>query len=169
MNAARRTGRPPLHGHSAGGRRSHEYMSWQAMIARCYHTGTNGYALYGGRGITVCDLWRESFQEFLYDVGPAPSRSHSLDRIDNARGYEPGNVRWATVREQGRNRRTNLLLTIGGVTKTLVEWCEHYGVPMSRVRNRLRRGWPVEQAFAEAPRVVWPETHAKPGPKGERS
>lgn len=85
-----------------------EYSAWRNMVGRCT-PGSRRYEVhreyYGDRGITVCDQWRASFVNFLADVGPRPSDQHSLDRIDNDKGYEPGNVRWATASEQAQNRR----------------------------------------------------------------
>lgn len=93
------------HGHTRGHRRTREYEAWIAMLRRCYDTQTQNYPRYGGRGITVCQAWRESFTAFLDDVGLKPDPKMSLDRIDNDGPYEPGNVRWATVSEQNRNQR----------------------------------------------------------------
>ena len=76
------------------------------MKVRCDNPNATGYANYGGRGIKVCDRWRTSFAAFLADMGPKPSPKHSIDRIDNDRGYERGNCRWATPKEQRRNSRT---------------------------------------------------------------
>ena len=93
-------GQKPTHGMS----QSLEYSSWTAMKKRCYYPKTNDYARYGGSGITVCDRWRYSFENFYADMGHRPSLAHSLDRIDGTGNYEPGNVRWATGSEQARNR-----------------------------------------------------------------
>lgn len=82
-----------------------EYGAWTAMKKRCYYPKTNDYQRYGGSGIAVCDEWRTSFQSFITDVGMRPGRGYSLDRIDGTRGYEPGNVRWATAKQQAANRR----------------------------------------------------------------
>lgn len=82
-----------------------EYRSWQGMVARCHQPTNENYPEYGGRGIVVCERWREDISAFIADVGPRPSPRHSIDRINNDRGYEPGNVRWATAKEQANNRR----------------------------------------------------------------
>lgn len=80
------------------------YAAWSSMQQRCTNPARRDYPDYGGRGIRVCELWRD-FRNFLADVGPRPSPQHSLDRIDNDGNYEPGNVRWATAKEQRANRR----------------------------------------------------------------
>lgn len=83
------------------------YSTWRGMIRRCHDPRTSAFDGYGGRGIRVCDRWRHSFETFLSDVGPRPSPKHSIDRFpDNDGNYEPGNVRWATPKEQSNNRRT---------------------------------------------------------------
>lgn len=125
-----------------------EYRLWVNMRYRCRNPKSRNYKYYGARGIGVCNRWQESFDDFLADVGRRPSPSHSLDRIDSNRGYEPGNVRWATDREQMNNRRDNRLLTWSGQTFSLAEWARQIGVLEVTLRARLRKGWPIEQVLS---------------------
>lgn len=140
------------HGGCRDGRATREYTTWAGMNQRCYDPKTKAYHRYGGRGITVCDRWRNSFEAFLEDMGKKPA-GMSIDRIDNNGNYEPGNCRWATQREQTRNQRTNRWVTVNGETRVLVEWCEMVGLKQKLVLLRLHRGWTPEEALGFSPRV----------------
>lgn len=99
-----------------------EYAAWNAMKRRCY-TVTNGrYENYGGRGIEVCDRWRNSYKHFLEDMGPRPTDKHSLDRINPNGHYEPSNCRWADIETQSNNKAKTKLYTYNGKTQTLAQW-----------------------------------------------
>ena len=125
---------------------SREYNSWSAMKQRCFDSACKDYARYGARGITVCARWKESFQVFLEDVGPRASRT-TLDRFpDNTGNYEPGNVRWGTIIQQNRNRKTNVLITFMGVTKTLIEWAQEIDMDSTSLSRRISN-WGVEKAL----------------------
>ena len=126
------------------------------MLQRCRNPRDRWYAAYGGRGIAVAPEWL-SYERFLQDVGPRPSADHSIDRIDNERGYEPGNVRWATRIEQARNRRTNRLISALGVTLSVSEWAERTGVNRQTIYDRLRRGWPEAMAVGMDEARLFPE------------
>jgi len=123
-----------------------EYRAWVDMKRRCYNPQRPQYARYGARGVTVCDRWQKDFYAFLADVGRAPAAHYSLDRIDNDGNYEPGNVRWATAKEQSNNQSTNVPLTLNGVTKNVAEWAADKGICAATVRYRLRSGMTPEEA-----------------------
>lgn len=117
---------------------------WRGMLVRCHDPRSDDFENYGARGISVCPAWRVSFWQFVADMPPRPSRQHSIDRINNNGNYEPGNVRWATPTEQGRNTRFNRILTARGEQLTLAEWSELTGIPKSTLFNRIKRGWSDE-------------------------
>lgn len=140
--------RQTTHGKS----RTKEHRVWQNMIYRCHTKTSRQYADYGGRGIKVCARWRKSFSAFLEDMGPAPSPKHSLDRLDNDKGYGPGNCRWATPKEQQNNRRANRPLEYKGEKRNLCEWAERFGLDKATLHGRLRRGWSVARSLETPPR-----------------
>jgi hypothetical protein len=118
-----------------------DFHIYSNMKNRCENPNNNGYRRYGGRGITVCDRWREGgFWVFNADMGDRPSARHSIDRIDNNKGYGPDNCRWATAKQQGRNRSTNRLVTHDGVTLPVSEWAERLGINYRTLLGRLRQG-----------------------------
>lgn len=147
---ARRTGDLTAANGSAGRTRSPERRSWTDMIQRCTNPKRSKFAIYGGRGISVCAQWRESFDAFLADVGPRPGRGFSLDRIDVNGNYEPGNVRWSSNTEQSRNRRTNTVIVHDGKSLTVQEWAERHGVKYQTAWARLRKGASFDEAFSTA-------------------
>jgi hypothetical protein len=129
-------------------RKSREYAVWNAMKARCYNPNVRGFHNHGGRGIVMCDSWRDSFDAFYDDMGPRPSPRHSIDRINNDGNYEPSNCRWATAKEQGRNLRRNHLLTLGGITRCIMEWSEITGIKHYTIWQRIAvLGWSTEEAL----------------------
>lgn len=129
---------------------SAEYKIWKKILSRCLNPKDKSYAFYGGRGISVYCKWRISFGAFLAHVGMRPSPKHEIDRIDNERGYEPDNLRWATRTEQMRNTRGSHRLTYDGVTKSLADWAEEYGINRSTLYARVVcRGWPLDRALNE--------------------
>lgn len=131
-----------------GGSYSPEYAVWKNIKERCYLQTNKSYPRYGGRGITMCEEWRDNFEAFLQDVGPRPSSAHSIDRRDNDKDYEPGNCRWATKEEQANNRESNLIYELHGETRTLAEWCKHLGINYYRTHCRLYQlGWAFEEAI----------------------
>jgi hypothetical protein len=120
------------------------------MVERCTKPQHRSFANYGGRGIVVCLRWRK-FENFLSDMGERPSPQYSIDRIDPNGDYKPDNCRWATSREQGRNRRTNHVIEIDGERMTVIEAAERFGVKDVTIRARLRAGKSAAQAVGIAP------------------
>lgn len=134
-----------------GKSRTREYRIWIAMRVRCYRATCTEYGAYGGRGIQVCDRWRNSFANFLADVGMCPSKSHSLDRYPNNDGnYEPGNVRWATPLQQNNNTRGNRMLVVDGKSVTMAECARIANVPPYVIYQRLKRGLTPDEAVSLA-------------------
>ena len=118
-----------------------EYDAWDGMKQRCFNPNHKRYSDWGGRGITVCDRWKNSFENFLADMGSKPTAKHSIDRIDNDGDYCPGNCRWATKAEQENNKRNNRLITIEDVTLTITQWEKKMGYGENVILMRLKRGW----------------------------
>jgi hypothetical protein len=119
------------------------------MKDRCYNPNNKQFVDYGGRGIKVCDRWAipSGFQNFLEDMGRRPSSDHSLDRIDVNGDYCPENCRWATRKEQCRNKRSNKLLTWKGRTQCMSQWADDFAISYVCLKSRLRRGWSTEKAL----------------------
>lgn len=124
------------------------YSTWQRAKNRCENPFSKDYHLYGGRGIHMCREWVESFEAFYAHMGERPEGKYSIDRIDNDKGYEPGNCRWVTDTVQANNKRNNALLTLGPCTLTLNQWAfERPMVSATTLRGRLKRGWSPEKAI----------------------
>lgn len=129
-----------------GRTKSPEHRAWMAMRARCNNPKVVSYRRYGGRGIRVCARW-DSFANFMSDLGPKPSPDHSIDRIDVDGDYEPGNVRWATKREQVTNMRRTYRVLYQGKLVPLCELARLCGINARTFRNRIERGWSIDRAL----------------------
>ena len=120
------------------------------MKKRCYNKRFASYPFYGGRGIRIYKDWHE-YPKFAAairaEIGEHPGRGYQLDRIDNSKNYEPGNVRWVTAKQNARNRRNNTQLTWNGKTQTASAWCEELGWERNVIYSRLRLGWSAEEIF----------------------
>lgn len=127
--------------------RTPAYKSYVTMLDRCYRANHRSYSKYGGKGITVCESWRNGVENFVRDMGPRPSLKHSLDRIDPNGNYGPSNCRWATATEQQRNRRDTLTLTFKDQSLPLAEWAERYRLPANTLHGRIKLGWSIEKAL----------------------
>lgn len=138
------------HGHAKRGYCSKTYIIWDNIKQRCNNSNDKGYKNYGGRGIKICEQWKD-FINFLEDMGNKPE-GMSIDRIDNDGDYCKENCKWSTTKEQIRNRRNTILITINSITKALAEWCEIYQKPYNRTWVRLYNDWSPEEAFELVPR-----------------
>lgn len=134
-----------------GMRHTLEYKVWAKMKERCFNPNTKEYHNYGGRGITVCDSWKNSFTQFYQDMGPRPSKKHSIDRIDNDGNYEPGNCRWATREEQSRNKRVNRVVIFQGKRVLASDLSRDAGMGRSTVADRMNAGWDLVEAVTTPP------------------
>jgi hypothetical protein len=138
-----------------------EYNIWRAMINRCYRSTTNHFNHYGGRGICVCERYRNSFRAFLDDLGDRPRPGLSLDRINTLGNYScgkceqcqqnhwPCNIRWATSEQQVRNYASNLWFTHNGTTMILKDWAAHVGIKYSTLYKRVKDGWEFSRAISQ--------------------
>ncbi len=125
---------------------SPEYRAWACMKTRASNPNRDEAHCYYARGITVCQEWNESFSAFLGYVGRRPSPRHSIDRIDNNKGYMPGNVHWATREEQANNTSQNRWLEIDGKRQTVAQWSKQSGTKYRTINTRLRAGWSEDRA-----------------------
>jgi hypothetical protein len=136
------------HQHARVGAMSITYKSYTDMLTRCRNPNHVAWADYGGRGITVCDRWQNSFTFFLEDMGERPSKDYSIDRIDCNSGYTPENCRWADRKTQSRNKRSSRMIEFNGKTQSLTEWAEELRINVKTLTARLDAyGWTVDQAL----------------------
>lgn len=120
---------------------SAEYVAWCSLKNRCTNPSSTSYRYYGARGVSIAHQWAENFAAFYADLGPRPTSNHSVERVDNTKGYEPGNCRWATKAEQARNRSSNVLVLYNGRLMCLMDAAKAAGLPYDLLRSRRRRGW----------------------------
>ncbi|MBV1929829.1 MAG: hypothetical protein KUG81_10010 [Gammaproteobacteria bacterium] len=132
------------HGHNRVGKRSRTYRIWAGMKTRCGNEKATDYKWYGGRGVTVCAQWMR-FDSFLYDMGEAPKRL-TIDRIDNNGNYEPGNCRWATMKQQRSNTSKSIFVSMGGKITTIPEAAAATGINVSTLYYRHSKGLPLDKA-----------------------
>ena len=131
-----------------GKSKTHVYEVWSGMIKRCNNPNDPEYKNYGGRSIKVCDQWRDSFKNFFDDMGEPPPKM-TLERKDVNGNYCLGNCKWATRKEQARNRRTNVCVVFNGKKLCLADWAEELGLPEKALQTRVRRGWTIERALTQ--------------------
>lgn len=124
--------------------------TWHHIKYRCFNKTCPSYDCYGGRGITVCEEWKNDFSAFYnWAIANGYREDLTLDRIDVNGNYEPSNCRWVTWKEQQWNRRNSKFITYKGVTKCVAEWADILGIKLATLHQRLRKGWPVERALSE--------------------
>lgn len=125
------------HGHAAGYQKSRTLRAWQHAKGRCFNPHDKKFPIYGGRGITMCEPWRNDFRAFLTDMGECPP-GKTLDRIDPHGNYQPDNCRWATSHEQARTRTDNVLVQHQGTTLVLKDFAAAIGVDYKALHSRVR-------------------------------
>ena len=131
-----------------GQERTRLYKIWQGIKKRCYRKTFQKYNLYGGRGITVCDEWKNNFIPFFnWAMSNGYKDNLTIDRIDVNGNYEPSNCRWCTQKQQMRNTRRNHLLTINGKTKCIAEWAEVFNIPYKTLYSKIKRGLPIDKVL----------------------
>jgi hypothetical protein len=126
-----------------GGSKTRTYVIWCAIKQRCLNPNNPAFKYYGGRGITICDRWKDSFENFLSDMGE-PETGLTIDRTDNSLGYCPDNCKWVSRAHQQSNRRNNRFLTHNGITQTAMAWANQLGIPHQTIYNRIELGWPLD-------------------------
>lgn len=136
-----------FHGQTAGGKWTPTYNSWKHMIRRCHSKKNKNYADYGGRGIKVCKRWRNSFAEFLKDMGKKPL-GRFLNRKNNNGNYSKANCEWATWDKQSNNKRNTVLITFKGKTQSASQWTRELGYSRYLIRGRLAMGWSKREAVS---------------------
>ena len=144
------------HGCASNGKETPEYFCWNGMVSRCSDPNNKDYKNYGGRGIKVCERWRESFQNFLSDMGKRPSPKHTLDRWPNQNGnYEPSNCRWATRTQQARNRRST---TLSPEIVQEIRRLRAQGLSYARIAKAVNRGFSAVRSVIDG--RTWRNTPA---------
>jgi len=125
-----------------------EYGAWANAKNRCSNSRHAQYRYYGGRGISMSKEWEESFPRFFKDMGPKPSNKHTIERIDNNKGYFKENCKWATFKEQSRNRRGLHLIRFKGMEKCLTDWCLELNLYLPTIERRINKhNWCVTRVF----------------------
>lgn len=147
-----------------GGRRSRLYGVWCNMKERCYNPHNKSYERYGGRGISMCQSWKDSFASFQsWALSHGYEENLTIDRIDNEGNYEPFNCRWVTQARQNRNYSRNHFITYNGKTQCLADWADEYGIKQATVLFRIKAGKPLDEVFMQGDGRSrrWEKKHSK--------
>jgi hypothetical protein len=150
--------------HGESRRRSPEYNAWQTMRDRCLNPRNKRFAKYGGRGITICDRWLESYTNFLEDMGRRPSAKHSLDRENNDKGYDKDNCRWTTSDVQMTNRSVTRYVDTPDGRIPLATLAKKHGIPANALRFRILKGWALDAALSTPVRDKNPNGRGRKNP-----
>lgn len=140
----------PLRKHSGAGTK--EYRTWKNIKTRCFNPKHRQAKDYSERGITMHPGWVNDYAAFFQYIGPAPSSAHTVDRLDNSKGYEPGNVSWVTREVNCNNKRNNVTITYKGEVKTATQWARELGIKPSIILDRVRSGWTAEKTLNTPPK-----------------
>lgn len=147
---------------NAGLNRTTEYVIWLNIKQRCFNKSLKSYSNYGGRGISICERWKHSFENFLSDMGRRPTSKHSIERINNDKNYEPENCCWATRKVQANNTRTNVFFNYNGDRLTISQLAEKYKINFNTLYGRLfRTGLPINKAIESPKRKPGRKVSAK--------
>jgi len=122
-----------------------EYRTWKGIKNRCYNKNIKDYTNYGLRGISMCESWKSSFENFLSDMGKAPTPNHSIDRIDNNGNYEPSNCKWSTKIEQNNNKRTNTLIQTDWGIMTINQLSRKTGINRNTISKKIKKGLTINE------------------------
>lgn len=122
------------------------YRIWKGMRSRCSNTKLNSWQYYGAKEIFVCKEW-DAFEQFASDMGERPTPKHSIDRIDNTKGYNKENCQWATTTHQNRNKSSNIFLEYGGKRQSLKDWAKEINMPYDALHHRIHSGWATHDAL----------------------
>lgn len=125
------------------------YWVYKSIQNRCYRKTDKSYHNYGGRGIKMSKSWYNSFNQFVVDMGQKPTPSHSIERLDNEKGYSKNNCKWGTPKEQGNNQRTNVILEYKGKKMNVTQWAEYLEIKRHLIYSRLKLGWSIERILGE--------------------
>ena len=130
------------------------YRVWLGIAERCLNPESKDFMFYGARGIELCSEWQsdeglKAFIDYVENNLGSRVKGVTIERVDNNKGYEPGNIRWASRKEQARNRRSNRFIEFNGQRRTLSEWSEITGIHKNTIRGRLNRGWPADKALSK--------------------
>jgi len=136
------------HGHAFPGKMTKIYKIWRSMKRRCYDKNNDNYSYYGGKGVVVCERWQK-FKNFFLDMGNPPTEKHTIDRINNDRGYEPENCKWSTKQEQMQNRSHYLRIAVNGELLTTGQWERKLGLPRAAISERITNGMPPYDAVTK--------------------